>query len=90
MSKTQRTTILILCFPVLSRPLSADTHMGGQMVFLYPEHLLKNIGSRDHQYSLRDHQYRLRDHQCGCRGGNRFEKGRFSNLTKKWYGNEIK
>ena len=26
-------------------------------------------------HGLRDHQYRLRDHQCGCRGGNRYEKG---------------
>ena len=25
--------------------------------------------------SLRDHQCSLRDRQCGCRGGNRFEKG---------------
>ena len=32
------------------------------------------------QYKLWDHQYKLRDHLCGCRGGNRYEKG---NL-KKW------
>ena len=33
--------------------------------------------------SLRDHQYSLRDHQYGCRGGNRYEKGGFSNLIEK-------
>ena len=42
----------------------------------YPERRPDNLGSqRDHQCSLRDHQY-------GCRGGNRFKKGGFRNLTK--------
>ena len=34
---------------------------------------------------INSRKYSLRDHQRGCRGGNRFEKGGFRNLTQKGY-----
>ena len=41
------------------------------------------MGREGLQDAQRDHQYGPRDHQCGCKGGNRFEKGGLENLKKK-------